>query len=107
MMTSRKDEYSTIGVSQDEVAVRPVRVIDVAYENQCFSDNSLSITEMVWSYDFYGIAVFDYGYFGDDYAYKGSGGRGEGAGGGYKVAASAKAGAPAPSPFQGAGGSAG
>ncbi len=102
MMTSRKDEYSTIGVSQDEIAVRPVRVIDVAYENQCFSDNSLSITEMVWSYDFYGIAVFDYGYFGDDYAYKGSGGRGEGAGGGYKVVNSVKP--SAPSPYQGAAG---
>ncbi|MDX1922793.1 MAG: hypothetical protein SFW65_06665 [Alphaproteobacteria bacterium] len=105
MMTSRKDQYNTIGASHEEHAMRAPRVIDVAYENQCFSDNSLSITEMVWSYDFYGIAVFDYGYFGDDYAYKGSGGRGEGAGGGYKVVNSVKPNAP--SPYAGAGGGAG
>ncbi len=100
MMASRKQEYNSIDASQNGEGER--RVIDVAYEQKCFSDNSLSITEMVWTYDFYGIAVFDYGYFGDDNSYKGRGGYGEGAGGGYKVVNSVKP--AAPTPFQGAGG---
>lgn len=98
-MTSRKQEYSTIDNPQDEAA-RPPRVIDIAFEQKCFSDNSLSITEMVWTYDFYGIAVFDYGYFGDDTSYKGRSGQGEGAGGGYKV----KSQGPVASPFAGGSG---
>ena len=101
MMVSRKDQYSTIDNPQDDAVYEP-RVIDVAFEQQCFFDNSLSITEMVWSYDFFGIAVFDYGYFGADNGYRGSGGQGEG-GGGYKVVNSV---APAaPTPFQGGGAS--
>ncbi|MBY0427980.1 MAG: hypothetical protein K2Q32_02045 [Alphaproteobacteria bacterium] len=102
MMASRKQEYNKIGSPQDNEDAMPARVLDVAHEQKCFSDNSLSITEMVWTYDFYGIAVFDYGYFGDDNGYKGSGGQGEGSGGGYKVVNSVKP--TAPSPFQGAGG---
>ena len=102
MMASRKNEYSTIDAPQDNEEGVPPRVIDVQHEQKCFYDNSLSITEMVWTYDFYGIAVFDYGYFGDEHSYKGSGGQGEGSGGGYKVVNSVKP--AAPSPFQGAGG---
>ena len=102
MMASRKHEYNTIDAPQDAEENYAARIIDVAHEQKCFYDNSLSITEMVWTYDFYGIAVFDYGYFGDDNGYKGSGGQGEGGGGGYKVVNSVKP--AAPSPFQGAGG---
>ena len=103
MMASRKQEYSTIDAPSNEEAAQ-VRVLDVAHEQKCFYDNSLSITEMVWSYDFYGIAVFDYGYFGDEHSYKGRGGQGEGAGGGYKVANSKNSVNPTPAPFQGGGG---
>lgn len=103
MMASRKQEYSTIDApSADEVV--PARVIDVAHEQRCFYDNSLSITEMVWSYDFLGIAVFDYGYFGDEHSYRSRGGQGEAAGGGYKVANSKNSVNPTPTPFQGGGG---
>lgn len=103
MMISRKHEYATIDAPQENQAALMTRVIDVAYELQCFYDNSQNMTEMLWSYDFYGIALFDYGYFGDSSHYKGSGGQGEGGGGGYKVVNSAKIGAQSPSPFAGGG----
>jgi hypothetical protein len=102
IMASRIEEYKLITSSPDDVhePYEPyLRVIDVAYEQRCFSDNAMAVTDLVWAYDYCGIAVFDYGYFGDSSHYKGSGGQGEGGGGGYKVVNKA-----APPPMKAAGG---
>ena len=102
MIISRKHEYNTITASPENTTAetaasafsyysKPQRpTIDVDKEQQCFFDNSLSITEMVWSYNYYGIAVFEPGYFGQSNGYAGSGG-GSGGGGGYKVSTGAPA----------------
>ena len=70
------------------------RVIDFTKEQENFFDNALSITEMVWSCNYYGIAVFEPGYFGTGSNFVSVGG-GSGGGGGYKVVSSAKSGGPA------------
>lgn len=90
-------KYSKIG----KEIVPSTNAAEFTLESGKFRENH----HLVISYSFYGsgpdVAVFNYGYFGDDATGGNTGGNGGGAGsgGGYKLAADSRVNAP--SPFKG------